>query len=328
MPLDIELERDIALNAGWPNNGISIVGVGEAGCGVLREMAQRGLAIPNYYAVVSEKTESGKRAGLPAHTQFLPKEKLLQENGVLNALSTGQPALIKLAESRLIILLADIEERDVGEAIWQLANYARKKQQHIHIFAIVPEGYSNWPRTEKIRKTLEDLRHVANSIFVVAGRPLNAGKSVEAAYRKKAQEHICHTLAHLLLLTQKTSLSNLSVSDICRTLEYGQFGCCANGQASGESQIPLAINKALQGLPLPGGLAEAACVILCVSAPPGMPMEQVEKAVYLIRELCRRDVSPAIGIRLGDSLDDQFRLTLLAAGVEHIPSERGINQWP
>lgn len=115
-------------------------------------------------------------------------------------------------------------------------------------------------------------------------------------------------------LIKMTALINLDFADVTAIMKDAGYAHMGVGFASGRDKAELAATAAIQSPLLETSIKGAKGVILNVTGPSDLTLEDVENACSIIYKEAHPDANIIWGAAIDDSLEDDIRITVIATG--------------
>ena len=125
-----------------------------------------------------------------------------------------------------------------------------------------------------------------------------------------------HGVQSISDLIYTPGLINLDFEDVCQIMRGAGSAHMGVGRASGKDKAEIAAKAAISSPLLESSIDGAERVILNITAPSDIELDEVNLAADMIRACAHPDVNLIFGVAFDDSLDDEMVVTVIATGFE------------
>ncbi len=115
-------------------------------------------------------------------------------------------------------------------------------------------------------------------------------------------------------LIRTTALINLDFADVTAIMKNAGYAHMGVGSAQGRDKAEAAAKSAIQSPLLETSIKGAKGVIINVTGPSDLALEDVENACSIIYKEAHQDANIIWGAAIDDTLDDEIRITVIATG--------------
>jgi len=143
---------------------------------------------------------------------------------------------------------------------------------------------------------------------------------------KKADEVLLQGVSGITGLITTPGLINTDFADVKTVLKNAGTALMGIGRGSGDNRALSAANAAINSPLLESSIEGARGIILNIAGPSDMGLFEVNAAAEIVHAVAHPDANIIFGTSIDDDLDDEIRVTVIAAGfdrVEHMPTRRG-----
>jgi len=119
-------------------------------------------------------------------------------------------------------------------------------------------------------------------------------------------------------------LINLDFADVRAIMSEGGAALMAVGEASGEDRAKEAAEQAMSSDLLDITIAGARAVLFNVTGGPNLSLYEVNQAAAIIKETSHPEVNLIFGAVIDPSMEEKFRITVIATGFEQTGMPRNI----
>jgi cell division protein FtsZ len=194
-----------------------------------------------------------------------------------------------------------------------------------------PFGFEGRRRSVQAEQGITALRTAVDTLIVIPNQRLleHADQSlpIVEAFRL-ADEVLLHGVSGITDLITTPGLINVDFADVKSVMHGAGTAVMGIGRASGENRAAQAATKAIASPMLETSVEGASGVLLSVAGSNSMSLHEVNLAATTIAEHCTPDANVIFGATLDDSMGDEMRVTVIAAGFGGGPQERPRIQSP
>ena len=307
-------------------HGISIVGIGGAGAGILQCFA--GSSADNVKLYTASLDERVGRA-LGDNVQFI------QLGGGLNhgLGSGGDPEVGRraaeessaeleamLENTQLLVLVAGLGGGTGSGAAPVLARMAQEKGVFLVSVLLMPFSFEGKRRRAQAEKAQEEIARLTDILFCFENDYMenlfNNNRGARAVF-EEVDRLLAKATASVPMLASSPGLINLGLDELATALENNDsrclFGC---GKGYGPNRAELAAKDALNSplVAYRGSLSYARTVIVHVAGGENMSLHEIRVAVETVKNaLADEDVDVFFGTTVKPHLGDEIRITLIAS---------------
>jgi cell division protein FtsZ len=194
-----------------------------------------------------------------------------------------------------------------------------------------PFGFEGRRRSVQAEQGITALRNAVDTLIVIPNQRLleHADQSLPIvdAFRL-ADEVLLHGVGGITDLITTPGLINVDFADVKSVMWGAGTAVMGIGRASGENRATQAASKAIASPMLESSVEGASGVLLSVAGSKSMSLHEVNQAATTIAEHCTPDANVIFGATIDDSMGDEMRVTVIAAGFGGGPPERPRIQSP
>ena len=107
---------------------------------------------------------------------------------------------------------------------------------------------------------------------------------------------------------------NLDFADVTSVMNNSGLAHMGIGSGTGKDKAEMAAKAAISSPLLETSINGAMGVIISISASPDIGLEDVDLAAGMVRAECNEDANIIFGVAFDPSLEDEMRITIIAAG--------------
>jgi len=194
-----------------------------------------------------------------------------------------------------------------------------------------PFGFEGRRRSVQAEQGIGALRSAVDTLIVIPNQRLleHADQSLPIvdAFRL-ADEVLLHGVGGITDLITTPGLINVDFADVKSVMYGAGTAVMGIGRATGENRAAQAAAKAIASPMLESSVEGASGVLLSVAGSKSMSLHEVNQAATTIAEHCTPDANVIFGATIDDSMGDEMRVTVIAAGFGGGPQERPRIQAP
>jgi cell division protein FtsZ len=194
-----------------------------------------------------------------------------------------------------------------------------------------PFGFEGRRRSVQAEQGIAALRNSVDTLIVIPNQRLleHADQSLPIVDAfKLADEVLLHGVGGITDLITTPGLINVDFADVKSVMWGAGTAVMGIGRATGENRAAQAASKAIASPMLETSVEGASGVLLSVAGSTSMSLHEVNQAATTIAEHCTPEANVIFGATIDDSMGDELRVTVIAAGFGGGPSERPRAQAP
>lgn len=182
-----------------------------------------------------------------------------------------------------------------------------------------PFGFEGRRRSLQAEQGIQDLRDAVDTLIVIPNNRL-----LEIADEKTpiieafqlADEVLTNGVAGITDLITTPGLINVDFADVKTVMQDAGTAVMGIGKGSGEDRASQASNRAIASPLLETSMEGARGVLLSVAGPSSMSLYEVNEAASAVADHCDADADIIFGAVVDDSLGEEIRVTVIAAGFD------------
>ena len=201
-----------------------------------------------------------------------------------------------------------------------VANIARRVGALTVAVVTRPFGFEGRRRSVQAEQGIQTLRDEVDTLIVIPNQRLlelsDSGVSMIDAF-KMADEVLLHGVGGITDLITTPGLINVDFADVRSIMDGAGTAVMGIGRATGENRADQAAEKAISSPMLELSMEGAAGVLLSISGPSSMTLHEVNAAAMAVAAYCEPDANVIFGAFVDDSMGEEMRVTVIAAGFHH-----------
>ncbi len=188
-----------------------------------------------------------------------------------------------------------------------------------------PFGFEGRRRSVQAEQGIQALKEAVDTLIIIPNERLlevaDPKTTVVDAFRM-ADEVLTNGVSGITDLITTPGLINVDFADVKTIMRDAGSAVMGIGRGQGEGRGRQAADKAIASPLLETSMDGARGVLLSVAGPSDMTLLEVSEAAGVIAEHCDTDANVIFGAIVDDDLDDELRVTVIAAGFDQPRSIR------
>lgn len=182
-----------------------------------------------------------------------------------------------------------------------------------------PFGFEGRRRSVQAEQGIQSLRAAVDTLIIIPNQRLLEQADAELpmvdAFRM-ADEVLLHGVGGITDLITTPGLINVDFADVRAVMKGAGSAVMGIGRATGENRAQQASRKAMASPMLETSMEGSRGVLLSIAGPTNLTLHEVNTAAIAISEHCDPDANVIFGAIVDDSLGDEMRVTVIAAGFD------------
>ena len=193
-----------------------------------------------------------------------------------------------------------------------------------------PFAFEGRRRAQAAEDGIEELRAEVDTLIVIPNDRLlqlsNKAISVVEAF-KHADQVLLHGVSGITDLITTPGLINLDFADVRSVMKDAGAALMGIGAARGENRALAAAEMAVRSPLLEAGIDGAQGILMSIAGGSDLGLFEINDAARLVAEAGHPDATIIFGAVIDDSLGDEVRVTVIAAGFENgLPVARPVRR--
>ncbi|MFQ5555459.1 MAG: cell division protein FtsZ [Acidimicrobiia bacterium] len=188
-----------------------------------------------------------------------------------------------------------------------------------------PFGFEGRRRSVQAESGIQGLKSAVDTLIIIPNERLleiaDTTTPVVEAFTM-ADEVLTSGVKGITDLITTPGLINVDFADVKTVMSDAGSAVMGIGHSTGEQRGEQAAQKAISSPLLETSMEGARGVLLSIGGPSDMTLHEVSTAATLIAEHCDSDANIIFGAVVDDSLGDEMRVTVIAAGFDREMSAR------
>ncbi len=194
-----------------------------------------------------------------------------------------------------------------------------------------PFAFEGKRRGGQAESGIQDLRNECDTLIVIPNDRLlqlgDLGVSLMDAFRS-ADEVLLNGVQGITDLITTPGLINVDFADVKSVMAGAGTALMGIGSARGEGRAVQAAAKAISSPLLEASMDGAHGVLLSIAGGSDLGLFEINEAASLVQEAAHEDANIIFGTVIDDSLGDEVRVTVIAAGFDSTPQIIAPNRRP
>ena len=314
---DREMANDYGVN-------IKVVGVGGGGNNAVNRMIASGVKGVDFIAINTDK-QALKKCTAP--TQLVIGEKITNGFGAGSNPEIGERAAeeavneIKklLAGADMVFITAGMGGGTGTGAAPVVARIAMEMEILTVGVVTTPFGFEGKMKMKRAEEGIKEIEQYVDSLVVIPNDRLKLVTDTRITLLNaftEADEVLRRAVQSISDLINIPGFINIDFADVTSIIAGSGKAYMGMGSATGKDKAQIAANMAISSPLLEASIKGAKGVIISISASADVGLEDVDMASRMISEGCDPDASVIWGVAFNPDLEDEMRITIVAAGFD------------
>ncbi len=301
---------------------LKVIGVGGGGNNVVNRMVRAGMQGVEFIAVntdrqclnaseatqklaIGEKLTGGKGAGANPE---VGRESAKESKEQINALLEG---------ADMVFVTAGMGGGTGTGAAPVVAEIAKEKGILTVGVVTKPFNFEGRRRMEQAASGIEELRQKVDSLVIIPNDRLQYATDEKITFANAfaiADDVLRQAVQPISDLIKTTGLINLDFADVTAVMKDAGLAHMGVGRAAGKNKAEEATRIAINSPLLETSIQGAKGIIVNITGPMDMGLEEVEQAAEMVKQVADPDALFMMGTAFDDTLEDELRVTVIATG--------------
>ncbi len=301
---------------------LKVIGVGGGGNNVVNRMVRAGMQGVEFIAVntdrqclnaseatqklaIGEKLTGGKGAGANPE---VGRESAKESKEQINALLEG---------ADMVFVTAGMGGGTGTGAAPVVAEIAKEKGILTVGVVTKPFNFEGRRRMEQAASGIEELRQKVDSLVIIPNDRLQYATDEKITFANAfaiADDVLRQAVQSISDLIKTTGLINLDFADVTAVMKDAGLAHMGVGRAAGKNKAEEATRIAINSPLLETSIQGAKGIIVNITGPMDMGLEEVEQAAEMVKQVADPDALFMMGTAFDDTLEDELRVTVIATG--------------
>ena len=303
---------------------LKVIGVGGGGNNVVNRMVRAGMQGVEFIAVntdrqclnaseatqklaIGEKLTGGKGAGANPE---VGRESARESKEQITALLEG---------ADMVFVTAGMGGGTGTGAAPVVAELAKEKGILTVGVVTKPFNFEGRRRMEQAAKGIEELRQKVDSLVIIPNDRLQYATDEKITFANAfaiADDVLRQAVQSISDLIKTTGLINLDFADVTAVMKDAGLAHMGVGRGSGKNKAEDATRIAINSPLLETSIQGAKGIIVNITGPMDMGLEEVELAAEMVKQVADPDALFMMGTAFDDTLEDELRVTVIATGLD------------
>ena len=305
---------------------LKVIGVGGGGNNVVNRMVRSGMQGVEFIAVntdrqclnaseatqklaIGEKLTGGKGAGANPE---VGRESARESKEQITALLEG---------ADMVFVTAGMGGGTGTGAAPVVAELAKEKGILTVGVVTKPFNFEGRRRMEQATRGIEELRQKVDSLVIIPNDRLQYATDEKITFANAfaiADDVLRQAVQSISDLIKTTGLINLDFADITAVMKDAGLAHMGVGRGSGKNKAEDATRIAINSPLLESSIQGARGIIVNITGPADMGLEEVELAAEMVKQVADPDALFMMGTAFDDTLEDELRVTVIATGFGEV----------
>ena len=305
---------------------LKVIGVGGGGNNVVNRMVRAGMQGVEFIAVntdrqclnaseatqklaIGEKLTGGKGAGANPE---VGRESARESKEQITALLEG---------ADMVFVTAGMGGGTGTGAAPVVAELAKEKGILTVGVVTKPFNFEGRRRMEQAAKGIEELRQKVDSLVIIPNDRLQYATDEKITFANAfaiADDVLRQAVQSISDLIKTTGLINLDFADVTAIMKDAGLAHMGVGRGSGKNKAEDATRIAINSPLLETSIQGAKGIIVNITGPMDMGLEEVELAAEMVKQVADPDALFMMGTAFDDTLEDELRVTVIATGFGEV----------
>ena len=301
---------------------LKVIGVGGGGNNVVNRMVRSGMQGVEFIAVntdrqclnaseatqklaIGEKLTGGKGAGANPE---VGRESAKESKEQITALLEG---------ADMVFVTAGMGGGTGTGAAPVVAEIAKEKGILTVGVVTKPFNFEGRRRMEQAAQGIEELRQKVDSLVIIPNDRLQYATDEKITFANAfaiADDVLRQAVQSISDLIKTTGLINLDFADVTAVMKDAGLAHMGVGRAAGKNKAEEATRIAINSPLLETSIQGAKGIIVNITGPMDMGLEEVEQAAEMVKQVADPDALFMMGTAFDDTLEDELRVTVIATG--------------
>ena len=305
---------------------LKVIGVGGGGNNVVNRMVRSGMQGVEFIAVntdrqcleasqatqklaIGEKLTGGKGAGANPE---VGRESAKESKEQIGALLDG---------TDMVFVTAGMGGGTGTGAAPVVAEIA--KERGILTVGVVtkPFAFEGRRRMDAAMKGIEELKNKVDSLVIIPNDRLQYATDEKITFAHAfalADDVLRQAVQSISDLITTTGLINLDFADVTAVMKDAGLAHMGVGRAAGKNKAEEATRIAVNSPLLETSIQGAQGIIVNITGPLDMGLDEVEAAANMVKEVAAEDALFMMGAAFDETLEDELRVTVIATGFGQV----------
>ncbi len=303
---------------------IKVVGIGGGGNNAINRMIASGVRGVDFIAINTDK-QALKKCTAP--TQLVIGEKITNGFGAGSNPEIGERAAeeavneIKklLSGADMVFITAGMGGGTGTGATPVVARIAQEMEILTVGVVTTPFQFEGRKKMDRANEGIAELHQYVDSLVVIPNERLKLVTDTRITLMNaftEADEVLRRAVQSISDLINVPGFINIDFADVTSVIANSGMAYMGVGSATGKDKAQIAANMAIASPLLETSIKGAKGIIISISASADVGLEDVDVAASMISTECNPEASVIFGVAFDPNLEDEMRITIVAAGFD------------
>ncbi len=303
---------------------IKVIGIGGGGNNAVNRMIASDLKGVEFIAVNTDKQALRKSV---AERQLVIGEKLTNGFGAGSNPDIGKRAadeayndIKKLLSGADMVFITAGMGGGTGTGATPIVAKAARELDILTVGVVTtPFAFEGKKRMVQAEEGIREIAEYVDSLVVIPNERLKLVSDARITLANafsEADDVLRRGVQSISDLINVPSFINIDFADVTSVLTNSGVAYMGMGKASGKDKAQVAASMAIESPLLETSIKGAKGVIISISASPDIGLEDVDLAATMVRNECNPDASIIFGVGFDEALEDEMRITIIAANFD------------
>ena len=301
---------------------LKVIGIGGGGNNVVNRMVRAGMQGVEFIAV---NTDRQCLNASQATQKLAIGEKLMGGTGAdvgrESAKESKEQIAALLDGTDMLFVTAGMGGGTGTGAAPVVAEIAKEKGILTVGVVTKPFNFEGRRRMEQALKGIEELRQKVDSLVIIPNDRLQYATDEKITFANAfaiADDVLRQAVQSISDLITTTGLINLDFADVTAVMKDAGLAHMGVGRAAGKNKAEEATRIAINSPLLETSIDGARGIIVNITGPMDMGLEEVEKAAEMVKDVADPDALFMMGAAFDEELEDEIRVTVIATGFGEV----------
>ena len=303
---------------------IKVIGVGGGGVNAVNRMISTGVKGVEFIAINTDK-QSLKKSVAPH--KLVIGEKITNGFGAGSNPEIGKRAaeeavneIKNLCKGADMIFITAGMGGGTGTGAFPIVAKVAHDMDILTVGVVTtPFGFEGKRRMDQALAGIEEIREFVDSLVVIPNERLKLVTDTRitlASAFSEADDVLRRGVQSISDLINIPGFINIDFADVTSVIANSGVAYMGVGSAKGKDKAQIAANTAISSPLIETPIKGAKGILLSICASPDVGLEDVDLAANMIADECNPDASIIWGVAFDQSLEDEMRITIIAAGFD------------
>ena len=304
---------------------IKVIGVGGGGVNAVNRMISTGVKGVEFIAINTDK-QSLKKSVAP--TKLVIGEKITNGFGAGSNPEIGKRAaeeavneIKNLCKGADMIFITAGMGGGTGTGAFPVVAKVAHEMDILTVGVVTtPFGFEGKRRMDQALAGIEEIREFVDSLVVIPNERLKLVTDTRitlASAFSEADDVLRRGVQSISDLINIPGFINIDFADVTSVIANSGVAYMGVGSAKGKDKAQIAATTAISSPLIETPIKGAKGILLSISASPDVGLEDVDVAANMIADECNPDASIIWGVAFDQNLEDEMRITIIAAGFDN-----------